>query len=489
VHRFLRTICGLVALAGLAVLTIAETASPARAQGAAAAQTGQPAATKRNYKDNGEYDLYMAAFKDAQNPAKQIQDLDTWAQKYPTSDYKDVRTGMLVQAYSQLNPPKPDKVLEYAGQLITKDLKTVFDDPRDGQRQILQFFYATTAAAGLAGSSFFPNPTPAEVELGRTAAKRLKEEAATFFVAANKPPATSDADWTKTRATLDQAADHTLLVLTIYPAEAVMAPGNTARTPAQCKDVAEPAYRKALTEYPNNAYVSYKLAQALQCQQKESPEKVFGAIYEYERAAVIDPKLGGAQPDPKVVPAYADKAYIGIHGSADGLDQLKELVKQSPLPPDGFKIKTAAEVAAEKQAEFAKDHPYLDMWYRIKNALTDPADPDYFETKLKDTAGPKLRGVVVDGACRGKEITVAFPIPGQAGPLVPEVTLKFEAPLSGKPDANAEITFEGAVATAFTKDPFMLTMDIEKSKVDGLTTSPCTPGPARKGAPPAPKKK
>jgi len=485
VHRLLKTVSGIAAFAGLAVLTIAETAPLARAQGAAAAQSGQPTATKRNYKDNGEYDLFSQAFKDAQNPAAQIKDLETWAQKYPDSDYKDVRTGMLIQAYGSLNPPQPAKVLDLASQLIVKDLKTVFDDPQDGKRQTLQFFFATATAAGLAGTQYLPNPTPAQVELGRTAAKRLKEEGVTFFAAANKPAAVADADWNKIHANTDAAADHTLLVLTIFPAEAVTA--KNPRVSAECRDIAEPAYRKALADYPDNSYVSYKLAQTLQCQQKDSPEKVFQAIYEYERAAVIDPKLGGAQTDATVVPKYADKVYVTIHGSTDGLDDLKAQVKQSALPPDGFKIKTANEVATEKEAEFAKTNPELAMWMSIKAALTDPADPTYFEDKLKDTQGPKLKGVVVEGACRGKEVTVAFPMPNQTGALTPEVKLKFEAALTGKPEPNTEITFEGGVATAFTKDPFLLTLEIEKAKVEGLKTTPCVPTPAKKSAPAAKK--
>ena len=484
--RLLRTVSGIAAFTGLAALMIAETASFARAQGAGggAAAGGQAAATKRNYKDNGEYDLYNQAFKDTQNPAAQIKDLETWAQKYPDSDYKDVRTGMLVQAYSMMNPPQPAKVLDLAGQLMSKDLKTVFDDPQDGKRQALSFLFATTVAAGAAGSAALPSPTAAQVELGRTAAKRLKIEGTAYFVAANKPAATSQVDWDKTHANLDAAADHTLLVLTIYQAEAVMA--KNPRVPAECTGIAEPAYRRALADYPDHTYVSYKLAQALQCQQKDFPDKVFQAIYEYERAAVIDPRLGGAQPDATVIPAFADKSYVNIHGSNQGLDDLKALVKQSALPPDGFKFKTKNEVDLETQAQFEKDNPELAMWMKIKALLTDPNDPTYFDSQLKDTEGPLLKGVVVDGACRGKEITVAFPLPNSTGPLTPEVKLKFEAALSGKPTPGAEITFEKAVPTAFTKDPFMLTMEIDKAKVDGLKTTPCVPTPPTKKAPPAP---
>jgi hypothetical protein len=462
-------------------MTIAEIAPLARAQGAAPAQGGQPAATKRAYKDNGEYDLFNQAFKDAQNPAAQIKDLETWAQKYPDSDYKDVRTSMLVQAYGALNPPQPAKVLELAAQLMTKNLKTVFDDPGDGKRQTLQFFFATATAAGYAGSQYLPNPTAAQVELGRTAARRLKEEGVTFFVAANKPANVAEADWNKIHANTDAAADHTLLVLTVYQAEAAMA--KNPKVPAECKDIAEPAYRKALADYPNNSYVSYKLAQAMQCQQKESPDKVFQAIYEYERAAVIDPKLGGVQTDATVVPKYADKVYTTIHGSTEGLDDLKAQVKQSALPPDDFKIKTAAQVQADQDAEFAKNNPELAMWRSIKSALTDANDPTYFEEKLKDAEGPKLKGVVVESGCRAKEITVAFPAPNETGALTPEVKLKFETALTGKVEPNTEITFEGAVARTFTKEPFLLTMEIDKAKVEGLKVVPCVPGAAKKGPP------
>jgi len=488
VHRFHTTLSGIAAVAGLAAFVMAETAPLARAQGTPAGQT----ATKRQYKDNGEYDLYKQAYSDGQNPAKQVQDLETWAQKYPDSDYKYVRLGMLVTAYNSVNPPTTasvGKVLELGGQLMAKDLKTVFDDPAEGKRQMLTFYYAVTTAAGRAGTALLPQPNPTQVELGNTAAGKLKDLATDFFAAANKPAAISQTDWDKTKAQIVGAADHTRLVLEIYQAEAVMA--KNPKVPDECKNIAEPSYRKALGDFPENAYVSYKLAQSLQCQQKDAPDKVFSAVYEYERAAVLDPTLGGFLTDPKVVPTYADKAYTSIHGSDEGLDALKTAAKASPLPPDGFKFKTAHEVAAEKEAEFEANNPELAMWMKIKGALTDPADPDYFDSKLKDTAGPKLKAVVVEGACRGKEVKIAFPLPGATGELMPEATLKFDAALTGKPEPNTEITFEGAVATAFSKDPFMLTMEIEKAKVDGLKVTPCVPTAGKKTTttPAAPKKK
>ena len=38
--------------------------------------TPQPAAQQKKVKDQGEYEIYNEAIKDASNPAKEIQDLD-----------------------------------------------------------------------------------------------------------------------------------------------------------------------------------------------------------------------------------------------------------------------------------------------------------------------------------------------------------------------------------------------------------------------------
>jgi hypothetical protein len=101
-----------------------------------------------------------------------------------------------------------------------------------------------------------------------------------------------------------------------------------------------------------------------------------------------------------------------------------------------------------------------------------------------------LKGTLMEAkpACRPKELLVAIPLPNATGTPVVEITLKLDAPLTGKVETGGDIQFNG-VPSAFTKDPFMLTMDTEKAKIDGLTITPCTPTPARKAAPPAAKKK
>jgi hypothetical protein len=110
---------------------------------------------------------------------------------------------------------------------------------------------------------------------------------------------------------------------------------------------------------------------------------------------------------------------------------------------------------------------------------------------LKDSAVPKLKGTLVEAkpSCRPKELLVALPLPDAKGALQAEITLKLSKPLTGKPDANSEFQWEG-VPAAFTKDPFMLTMDTESDKVEGLKSSPCAPAaaPVRKKSAPAKKK-
>jgi hypothetical protein len=69
------------------------------------------------------------------------------------------------------------------------------------------------------------------------------------------------------------------------------------------------------------------------------------------------------------------------------------------------------------------------------------------------------------------------PVPDASEPLQPEITLKLDKPLAGSPGLNQEFHWEGA-STAFTKSPFMLTMDAEVGKIVGLAVAPSTERPA-----------
>ena len=213
------------------------------------------------------------------------------------------------------------------------------------------------------------------------------------------------------------------------------------------------------------------------------PEKVPQALYEFARAAALDPTLSGTM-DPKALNTYLESAYNSFHGSLDGLDQLKTAAKASPLPPADLKIDTASAILAKKQAEFEQSNPQLALWMKIKGALADTNGATYFDTELKDSGVPPLKGTLIEGkpACKSKELLVAIPLPDQQGNPVAEISLKLDAALTGKPEAGGTIQWTG-VPKVFTKDPFMLTMETEKAKLENLKTSPCGPAAVKKAAP------
>ena len=437
-----------------------------------AAQTPAPAAKKKEVKDQGEFEIYNQVIKNANNPAQQLKDLDTWSQKYPDSDFKDDRAYFYMQAYSRTQPPQPLKVIEYGKQLIDKGLKNVFPDAATQGHILSVLFQVTWNVAAL------PNPTPEQLALGEKAGTELQAFIPTYFVPANKPANMDDKGWADAKADIEKRTKLAMTTIKLAPAAAALAKNDCA--------TAESLFLKALAENPDNAAVSYNLGRALSCLSKSNPEKsaeyASRAIYQFVRAAEIDPSLGGTV-EAKKVADYATAVYKSFHGSEEGLAELKQQAKASPTAPAGFRIKSEAEAIAEKEKEFTTRHPQIALWMGIKRQLLDPTNgQQYFEGQLKDAdvsgqGGAKaLKGVVVGGACRGKEVLVAVPEPGKpAGPA--EITLKLDAALTGKPAAGSEIEFD-AVPRAFQREPFMLTMEAEKAKISGLKVETCAATPA-----------
>jgi len=462
----------IAAVAALGAVALTGIARQARAQAAAA----QPAQPETHYKDQAEFDAYNAVSMDliAKNPTKALTDLDTWKQKYPDSWYKDTRAVIYITTYNDAK--MFGKAVDAAGELMAKgDLETTFNDPKTGPEDELKVLFATNVAFQQT-----PNPTQQQLAVAEKAARKLVD----FN---RKPERMSDADWATAKTQVKDLAKASLLTIALLPGTQAMA-----KNPRDC-DTAESVFTKALGDYPDKSFISYSLGTALSCIARAKPDKAPElapkAIYEFVRAAVVDPTLAGST-DAKKVTEYANSTYTNYHGSDEGLEQLKALAKNAALPPAGFTIETATAIANRKQKEFEQSNPQLAMWMGIKGALADAAGGQaYFSDKLKDTLVPKLKGMVLEGkpACRSKELLVAIPLPDQQGAPTAEITLKLDAALTGKPEPG-EIQWEG-VPSAFTQSPFLLTMDTEKAKIEGLKTTPCAaPAPPRRGGAP-PKKK
>ena len=466
-------IMGAVILTGTAQLAQAQATSAPAAPATAAPAPGAP--PEKKVKDQGEYDIYNQTLKDQANPAALLKDLDTWGQKYPESDYKDDRLYYYIAAYNGTN--QPAKVLEIGSQLMDRDLKKVYSDPKAGPQQILTVLYMMSVNV-----LKLPTPSAEQMASGEKAAHALQEFVPNFFTAANKPAGATDAAWTEGRTTMEKVAKDTLMYVATKPGADAMNRYAASKDLKECA-AGEAGYKKALEQFPENAFIAYQLGRALRCQQTAGPEKVPQALYEFARAAALDPTLGGTM-DAKALNSYLDSAYNSFHGSLEGLDQLKTMAKASPLPPADLKIESSSAVATKKQAELVQSNPQLALWMGIKGALADTNGTTYFENELKDSAVPPLKGTLLEAkpACKSKELLVAIPLPDQQGHAVAEITLKLDTPLAGKPETGGTIQWTG-VPKAFTKDPFMLTMETEKAKVENLKSTPCGPVAAKKSAP------
>jgi hypothetical protein len=489
----MKTIIGTAAVAALGLVGLTTTAHYASAQAAAAPAAQAPAGKKaKQVKDTGEYDIFNEVVKDSTanppNPKKFLADLDSWSQKYPSTDFKDRRVMYYIQAYTSDN--QAAKAVDAAKPLIDKGLDGIKEGLDDDPIVLQALFMTSRAALVLAATGA---PSPEELATGTKAAEMLGDFGKIYFAPEKKRADMTADQWAQGLKQVDDQAKATQFQIALYPAASTLKA--SPNDPATCA-TAEPLFKQVAEKYPDAGVVANQLASVSRCQQTKDPLKVQQALYYWARAAG-DPVggIGGLDADgQKKLDDYLKRVYTTIHGSDEGLADLKALAAKSPNPPADFKIKTASEIAAAKEEEFRTKNPRLAMWMSIKGQLADTNGQQYFEESLKDhdmsgDGGAKLlRGILMEAkpACRSKELLVAVPLPDATGTPTAEITLKLDPPLTGKPETGGEILFNG-VPEAFTKEPFMLTMGSSKDKIDGLTLSPCAAAPVKK-APAAPKK-
>jgi hypothetical protein len=441
-YRMVETLKAMAAIAIVGAFLGTGTADYAYAQGGAA----QP---QKKVKDQAEYDLYDHVVKET-DAAKKLQYLNQWVEKYPETDYQEEQ----LRFYDQLN--QPAKVMDLGQKILAKDPKNLI---------------ALTSIAS--NIQKLPSASPDQLAFGRTSSQTLLDNLDSL-----KPSTVTDDQWKQVKPQLEAVAKATIEWVVTKPA----------RDATDKKDLpgAEAAWSKLVQQYPDNGQYAYQLGSVLVSE--KDPNKYPLAIYEIARAL----EIGGlpAQNRPQVE-AYLNKIYNAYHGPDDeDLKKLRQLARSGALPPPDFKMKTAAEIAAEKEEEFKTKNPQLALWMSIRRQLTEANGDQYFESAMKGSALPKLKGILVDAkpACRSKELVVAL-----SDATHPEVTLKLDMPLTMKPELGTEIQFDKGAPNEFNKDPFNLTMDVDKENLDGLKGEACAApkaapkGAAKKGV--APKKK
>ncbi len=402
-------------------------------------------APQKNYKDRAEYDLYSSILKET-NAQKKLELLNQWKEKYPTTDFKTERLGLYLTTYQGLN--KGPEMLATAKEMVA-------NDPKNMQ--------------GLYWVAMFTlnNTSPDQLDAGQKAAQGLLANLDELFAASKKPATVSEDAWKKERGSIEALAQTTL--------------GWVGMTRKE-NEPAAAAFRKALELNPNGAQVSYWLGSVLLRKAETQGE----GLYHIARASVLEGPGALDANTKNQLTAYLQKVYAQYHGDSSGLDELKAKAKESPMPPADFKVKRADEVAAEKEEEFRKTNPVMALWMSIKKELTGPNSDAYFASSVKDAHLPggamgvqKFKGKVIEHkpARNPKEIVL-----GMSDATTREVTLKLETPfLTGKADPGTEIEFEGVVS-GFTKDPFMVTFDVEKKEQIAGWPAPAPPAKKAVGA-------
>jgi len=415
----------------------------------------------KQYKDRAEWELHKKTLDDfsANNFSAMLTDIDAWVQKYPNSPFSSDRTILSVLAFSGAN--QPAKAIDAAGPLLSP---AAFSNPIDAST-LLRLLYAVIAAAPR-----IPELSPTQIAAVQIAAERLSHF--------DQPPPGSDpAQWPQTQTQLRALSNTALLHIALQPVARAL----------RVKDcvAAETAAHQALDAFPASAQAAWDLGSAALCSYNGGDSsKAPLAIYEFARAAVIDPARGLVRADWQRSTALPnlERVYNAYHGpDPEGLQRLRELARNSPLPPSGFAIASRNQIERDKQASFEKDHPEQALWLRIREKLIAQNGEEYFASEVKGAALPPLSGVLAGAnpECRPTELRVSIPT-SEGGPSHPEITLKLEKPLAGKLEPGAQLRWVG-IPTAFTQDPFDLEMEVSAAKIDGLKTTPCPP--ARRARP------
>ena len=404
----------------------------ARAQSAAAPGTTQP-----QWKDRTEFDLYQAA-STGKDPAGNIDKLDQWTKQYPDTQFKTLRQELYLTNYVQ--QAKLQDAVKTAKDMLATD-----------PNAFKALYYITLYTPALAPPG--GGAVPADIlDQGDKAAQGMLAN-----LDKQKPANMTDAQWDATKKPIAAVAHTTL--------------GWTAM---QRKDYekAENEFKQSLALNPANGDVANYLGYVEVAEKK--PEKIPEALFYYARAASYDGP-GAANPGiRKPANDYLTKVYTTYHGSADGLDQLKQLAKTNAVPPPDFKIVSVDDIEKakiEKENELLKEHPELALFKNLKDTLTGPTGATYFNDSMKDKELPTLKGKVIslDPATNPKTVVL-----GILDPNTPDVTLHFATALPGKVDAGTELSFEGT-AESYTTSPCMVNFKLEKDKLHGWTGKAAAP--------------
>ncbi|MEO8125454.1 MAG: hypothetical protein ABJF23_29805 [Bryobacteraceae bacterium] len=381
----------------------------------------------QTWTDRGEYDLVLAVRAEAA-PARQLELIQNWKQKYPQTELGRVRAELELSACAALNDIP--KIVAVARQMVTA-----------GATDFPGLYWLTLLAPAA------HDVDPAFLAIAEQAAKKLPESADQWFGPGKLAPGLAEASWQKQRMEIDVLSHRTLGWIAWQRGSL---------------DVAEREFRVCLEKNPQGAEVSSWLGAVLALE--NTPDKRVEAVWHLARASALDGENSLSAVQRRDARAMLERVYRFHHGDLDGLDPITVQAAASAAPPAQFRIETAPEVQLRKQDELlAQTNPELLTWLRVRRQLEGPDAAKNFEA-LKSAPLGKLKGRLIrhTPATKPTEVVVAL----QEAP-VEEVTIKLDAALLGKAEAGTVLEFEGAVVESWSAQPFLMTVRVEKDKLLG----------------------
>ena len=362
-------------------------------------------------KDQKEYELINGVFKET-DAAKKLQLLQEWEKSYPETAYSTERVQSFLQAHQQAGNAK--ETVEWA----KKVLKLI---PGDIQSNL-----AITSMTTVLYPSASDSEKPQILEDGATAASALFD--------LQKPAGVDDAKWAAAKKQIGETAHQALGWIAMQRKD---------------HETSEKEFLAVIKSNPNAAQVSYWLGTEVLAQ--SNPEKNELALYSIARAAAYEgpgalPTEGRVQVD-----EYLKTVYTAYSGTEDGLDDLKGMAKNSPLPPSDLEIKSASVRRFEEEKKSRAENPQLWAFLDLKKTLQGPSG-DAVWGDLRGKLTPRMRLYVISAPARSRTMSFSST---QGGPV--EVVLSLSNLTRQARRAGEQLTFDG-VASSLTKNPFKLTL-------------------------------
>jgi hypothetical protein len=298
----------------------------------------------------------------------------------------------------------------------------------------------------LAGSATKPDASADAITAGRNAARAMLDKGDVLFAPGLMPAAVKAEDWAAARQEFIRQAHSVLAMIALremnYPA-------------------AEAELTALLEMNHDDAATSLQLGAAIVSE--KMPDRYPVAIFHLAHAVMTTGPGAFNEEARKSTEAYLENIYRNYHGSLSGLDEVKRASSVAWIPPQGWTIQSVLTISREQreaEEKFEREHPEIVLWRNLKAQLLMPDGHEYFAADVVGAEIPNLKGKVF---AQPDARTLILVMDDDA-----EATLKFDSPLKGTLEAGTQLEFS-AVPQAFTKDPFMLTLGVEKAKVKGLT--------------------